>query len=185
MSGWPAIASAVAAWLAFLLSVINLAINLQATRRQEQGRRPRLVPYYRDGFYRGDSGGNGRVYAFLIAISNRSDTDNTVADLELRVTYQNVEGVQVTLKIRAESQKKFDVDSPNYYLTVPHRVDGHQSVLGWCHFTVTGNTLKQFHRIERYVVAAIDGDGADAVVEPILLSARNGPGDKAEAQSLV
>jgi hypothetical protein len=185
MSGWPAVASAVAAWLAFLLSVSNLFINVRATHRQEERRRPRLVPYYHDGFYRGDAGGKGRVYAFLIALSNRSDTNNTVAELELRITYTNAGGIQATLKIRAESQKRFDLEPPDYYLAVPQRVDGHQSMLGWCHFIVTENTLKQLHRIERYVVAAIDGDGTDAAIEPILLSARNGPRDKAEAQSLV
>jgi hypothetical protein len=185
MSGWPAVASAVVAWLAFLLSLTNLFISLRVTHRQEERRRPRLVPYYRDGFYRGDADSKKRIYAFLIAISNRSDTNNTVAELELRITYRNAGGIEATLKIREDSRQQFELEPPDYYLAVPQRVDGHQSVLGWCHFTVTENALKQFRRIERYVVAAIDGDGTDATVEPILLSARNGPRDNAETQSLV
>jgi len=109
---WPAIASAAAAWLALLLSGSSVFISRRAMKiaeRQEERRQPRLVPYYRDGFYQEDVSGKQRIYAFLIAISNRSDTNNTITELELRITYTNSDGVPLILKIRAESEKRFDL----------------------------------------------------------------------------
>ena len=113
---WPGIASAIAAWVALLMSGGSLWMSRRAVRiaeRQEKRREPLLKPYYRDGFYQPDADG-GRVYAFLLTVSNRSDSNNTIIELELRITYATPEGVEATLKVRAEPRARFDLDPSSH-----------------------------------------------------------------------
>jgi hypothetical protein len=184
----PAIASAAAAWIALILSGGSLLVSRKAMKiaqQQEDRRKPLLVPYYRDGFFQRDPDGNGRIYALLLSISNRSDSNNTIAELELRITYSTPDNRQVTLKLRAEAKAEQSLEPLSFpYLAMPQRIDGHQAVICWCHFRLSAHILESFQRIERYVVGVIDSDVTDATVEPILLSNRYGPRDTSEADSL-
>jgi hypothetical protein len=84
ISGWASTASAVAAWLALLLSIINLVSTLRRENRREQRQRPLLVPYLRDGLVQRLADKSSRVYAFFLSISNRSDSNNSIREIELR-----------------------------------------------------------------------------------------------------
>jgi hypothetical protein len=82
VSAWIGIASASAAWLALLLSVFNFRTSrkaLQLSEKQEERRKPLLVPYLQQGYIWPGPRPNIRVYAFLLSISNRSDNNNAVA----------------------------------------------------------------------------------------------------------
>ena len=134
------IASAVAPWLALVLSLLSLRSSRRAVRlaeQQDERRRPSLVPYLRDGYVRTGSDESSRVYAFLLSVSNRSDSDNGIAEVELRLTYTTRMSVKMTVKVRSDPELGgafADGDVP--HLPRPARVDAHQTLLGWCFFRV-------------------------------------------------
>jgi hypothetical protein len=164
-----AIATAGAAWLALVLSFLSIGMSRKALRlqeRQEDRRKPSLTPYLSDGFVRVASEGSSRLYAFLLSVSNGSDSDNTVAEVDLRLTYTTPASVQMTVKVRsnAEIGGAF-VGGSGPPLVTPGRVDAHQTVSGWCFFRVEEAVLEG-SRIERYVVALLDSHGSEVTVEP-------------------
>jgi hypothetical protein len=167
-----AIATAGAAWLALLLSFLGIRFSRKALRLQEQQegrRRPLLTPDLRDGFVRVAPDGSSRLYAFLLSGTNGSDSDNAVADVDLRLTYTTRASVLMTVKVRsnAEVGKAF-VDGAGPPLVTPARVDAHQTISGWCFFRVEEAVLEG-STVERYIVALVDSHGIEATIEPMIV----------------
>jgi hypothetical protein len=168
ISGWASTASAVAAWLALILSVINLGSTLRRENRRERRQKPLLVPYLQDGLVQILSDKPSRVYGFLLSISNRSDANNSIREIELRLTYTTAVGVQLTVKLISdpESGKAF-AEAASRALSTPARVDAHQTISGWAFFRLEQAILEGSKGIERHVVTVIDSHGNEVSVEPI------------------
>jgi hypothetical protein len=165
-----AIASATAAWMALLLSVLNLFTSRRALRiseRQEARRKPSVATYLQDGYVSAEP--SQRVYAVMISLSNRSDNNNGIAQATLLLTYITPSGTQVTLKVGAESKPPtiFSKNSANH-LQVPIRIDAHQTVSGWCFFAVDGAILDGSH-VDRTQMAFVDTYGNEWTVEPLII----------------
>ena len=160
----------VAAWLALLLSLFGIIISLRALRIQEQQedrRKPFLVPYLQDGYVGYIS--DGRVYAFLLSVSNPADSDNSVASLDLRLTYKKQSSYQMNIKVRSDSTlDKFFLGSSGHSLLTPSRVDAHQTVSGWVFFMVEESILKGTI-VEGHTILIIDAHGIVTQIEPILI----------------
>jgi hypothetical protein len=160
----------VAAWLALLLSLFGIIISRRALRIQEQQedlRKPFLVPYLQDGYVRYIS--DGRVYAFLLSVSNPTDSDNAVASIDLRLTYKKQNSYQMNIKVRSDSTlNKFYPDRRGHSLLIPSRTDTHQTVSGWVFFMVEETILKGTD-IEAYSISIIDTHGIETKIEPILI----------------
>jgi hypothetical protein len=169
---WAASASAVAAWLALGLSFLSLHSSRKAMRlaeQQEERRRPLLVPYLDDGYVRIGPNGGSRLYAFLLSVSNRSDSNNSVAEVERRLTYTTRADVQMTVKVRSNAQLGGAFgEGAGPPLPKPARVDAHQTALGWCFFRVEEAVLEG-SPIERYVVTLVDSHGNESTVKPIMV----------------
>ena len=167
-----AIATAGAAWLALVLSFVGIHFSRKALRlqeRQEDRRRPMLIPYLTDGFVRAAPDGSSRLYAFLLSVSNGSDADNAVASVDLRLTYTTRANVQMTVKVRSDAEVgKAFVDGSGPPLVAPARVDAHQTLSGWCFFRVEEEVLEG-STVERYIVALTDSHGIEATVEPMIV----------------
>src|ERR1700730_1796073 len=102
-----AVASATAAWMALLLSVLNFFMSRKALRiseQQEARRKPSVVAYLQDGYIAVGIKAGSRIYAILISLSNRSDSNNAIAQAVLLLTYVKSNGTQLTLKRGAESE---------------------------------------------------------------------------------
>jgi hypothetical protein len=168
-----ALASSAAAWIGLLISAISLSTSRRAiriTERQEERREPLLIPELRNGHFRTNPDGSARLYAFLIAVSNRSDTDNAIAHLELRLTYAVREGVDVTVKLPADTAlPKGASQGAETRLAVPSSIGAHQTVSGWCFFRVERSILERPNTIQRYLIAVIDSHGIEATLEPIIV----------------
>jgi hypothetical protein len=168
-----ALASSAAAWLGLLISAISLSTSRRAiriTERQEERRKPLLIPELRNGHFRTSPDGSARLYTFLIAVSNRSDTDNAIAHLELRLTYAVREGIDVTMKLPADTAAaKTSPQGTEIRLAVPSSIGAHQTVSGWCFFRVERSILERPNVIQRYVIALIDSHGIEATLEPIIV----------------
>jgi hypothetical protein len=179
------LATAIAGWVGLLLSIPGLIFSLKALRlaeQQEQRRKPLLSPYLMDGYVRTDPGNGNRVYAFLLSISNPTDSDNSVAGVDLRVTYKTREGVALTVKVRSDSELQRDFENRSGVpLPAPARVDAHQTILGWCFFQIH-RAILEGAIIEDYLVVLIDSHGIEVSVKPIVVREY---GDEIEASSEV
>lgn len=169
---WADIATAVAAWLALILSILSLFVSWRAqrlTERQEERRRPVLVPYLLDGYVRLNKEPAARVYAFLLSVSNPADSDNAVAGMDLHLLYTTQASIQMTVKVRADAtlgSSFCDGSAPP--LTVPARIDAHQTISGWAYFRIQEAILNGAV-IDGYSVVLIDSHGGRATVEPIMV----------------
>lgn len=171
-SSWPEIVTAIVAVVALIVSVISLYFSWQALRlenRREMRRQPVLIPLLLNGYVRVDHVGGARVYAFFISVSNPADTDNTVAELDLRVTYLTRERVQMTVKIGADETlaAEFPQGTPNVF-SIPKRISAHDTVSGWCYFRGDAAVFNGV-RIEGYSIVLTDSHRAASSVEPILV----------------
>jgi hypothetical protein len=167
-----AIASAMAAWMALVLSVLNFFTSRRALRiseQQEVRRRPSVVAYLQDGYVSVGVKPDSRVYAIFVSLSNRSDSNNAIAQAILLLTYIKTDGPELTLKVGTEDEipSAFTEKSINH-LRVPIRIDAHQTVSGWCFFAVNDAILEGSH-IHRTRVAFIDTHGNDTTVEPLII----------------
>lgn len=169
---WTGIATAIAAWLALVVSVLSLVIAIRAQRlaeRQEARRTPVLKPYLVDGYVRTGADGN-RVYAFLLSISNPSDIDNSVANIDLHVAYRRADDdMSMVLKVRASQDSASSITKPlESTLLPPQRVDAHQTLTGWAFFGVSREILTDTI-IDGYRIVLTDTHGIEAAVEPIVV----------------
>ncbi|MCW8916748.1 MAG: hypothetical protein OQK24_12970 [Magnetovibrio sp.] len=166
------LSSAVVPWLALLLSLIGLYSSRKALRlseAQEERQKPLLVLYQQEGYVRYDLDSSSRYFAFLLSVSNRSDADNAISEVLLRLTYTTSESVEMTVKIPStEKTERVFEEFNGPLLTVPERVDAHQTVSGWCYFQVK-DALLDGCRIERHSIAIIDSHGIEVSVEPIVV----------------
>jgi hypothetical protein len=167
-----AVATAIAAWMALLLSVLNFFTSRRALRiseRQEARRKPSVVAYLQDGYIAVGVKPGSRVYAMLVSLSNRSDSDNAIAQAMLLLTYVKSNGTQLTFKVGADGElPKAFMDKSTSHLRIPIRIDAHQTVSGWCFFTVDEAILDGSY-IDRTQVAFIDTYGNESTVEPLII----------------
>ncbi len=169
---WAAIATAGAAWAALILSILNFRTSRRALRiseQQEARRTPSVVAYLQDGYVSVGAKPGSRVYAILVSLSNRSDSNNAIAEVMLLLTYTKPAGVELTLKAGAENElpSTFRDESANH-LRVPIRIDAHQAVSGWCFFAVDDAILEGAD-IDRTRVAFVDTHGNETTVEPLII----------------
>jgi hypothetical protein len=168
-----AVASAAAAWFGLLLSAISLSTSRKAVRiteRQEERRRPLLVADLLQGHYQTTPDGDARVYMFQIAVSNRSDSNNAIARVELRITHNLRGSVDATLKLPADAPHRRDAAAlAGDSLAIPSAIGAHQTISGWCSFRAERSILERPDRIRRYEIAIVDSDGNETMVEPIIV----------------
>lgn len=144
-STWANIATAVAAWFALAPSLLSLVVSwraLRLTEHQERRRRPLLVPYLSDGYVRFISDTGARIYGFLLSVSNPADSDNAVAEADLRLTYRRADE-PTTVKVRSDAALGAAFGNRSgQTLSTPARIDAHQTVLGWVFFRLDKAVVK-------------------------------------------
>ena len=137
---WAAIASAVAAWIAFALSIFNLRTSrlaLRISEAKESRRKPSIASYLQDAYITVGAKPNARVYAVLVSLSNKSDNDNGIASAALNLTYAKTGGAEFAIKVSPENEApKIFADKSTKHLQVPFRIDAHQTISGWTFFAV-------------------------------------------------
>jgi hypothetical protein len=142
---------------------------LRISEQQEARRKPLVVAYLQDGYIAAGIEPGSRVYAILVSLSNRSDSNNAITQTILLLTYAKESGTQLTVKVDPEMEvpKAFTDKSVNH-LRVPIRIDAHQAVSGWCFFAVDDAILEGAH-IDRTQLAFIDTHGNETTVEPLII----------------
>jgi hypothetical protein len=158
LKDWGPLASALAAWTAVLVSWKNARTaggNLQLAEKQEQRRRPTLVPYLADGY--SEAKGNHRLLAFSVSLSNPSDTNNSIAQIELALSYTTPTGVFMTMKLPVSVLGSATVGDVKL-LEPPLKIDAHQSVSGWVFFEIKNELIKGC-RLDTYILQFQDSHG--------------------------
>lgn len=168
---WIEVASAVAAWVALICSLWSLSISQAAFRLakiQDDRRKPNTVPFLHKSFVNFLNEPNGCAYAFLTSISNRSDSNNSIARIELLIFYELDENV-TTLTVNTDSQfgKYFQGDGGTP-LDLPANIDAGQTATGWLYFFARAQLISDI-QIEKYVVRFTDSHGQHSTLSTILL----------------
>jgi hypothetical protein len=125
-----------------------------------------LVANLDDGYVRRVTSDH-RIYAFLLSVSNRSDNNNSLAVVELWLTYKT-RGAPITLKVRSDSTLETIADRRKA-LTLPARIDSHQMVMGWCYFAILSEVVADPNSVQSYKIVCRDSHGLEVSVEPIIV----------------
>jgi hypothetical protein len=168
---WLAIAAAAAAWVAAIISFFNVRTARRALRiaqAQEARRKPLLELYLVDGDLRFLHEERARTYAFLLSISNPTDTSNSVAEFGLRINYATKEGVRSSIIVPFDPRVATEADPGGTPLQPPVKVESHQTVAGWLGFRVAYDLIAN-GEIEDYVIVATDTHGLKALRETVLV----------------
>jgi hypothetical protein len=115
---------------------------LGISERDEQRRQPKLQLYLARSYVRSRDGSD--LYCFLVSISNPTDIDNAVARSELRAALQGQDNREVVYRI-AHNPELAEGGSAgeglgNGALSIPLRIDAHQTVTGWLLFELKSDS---------------------------------------------
>jgi hypothetical protein len=171
-SAWLAIAAAIAAWVGAAISFVNSRTarrSLRLAEAQEVRRRPILTLYLGEGYVRFLDSERVRVYAFVLSISNPSDTNNSVAEFGLQINYVTKQGLRASVVVAASPSlpDEWRTDA-SALLQAPLKVDAHQTVAGWLPFRVSYDLLGD-GSIEDYALVATDTHGNRAAKETVIV----------------
>ncbi len=156
--------SAFNSWRSRRIALRALALNEQ----QELRRQPRLIVYLANGYRRYLP--SKQVFGFMVSVSNPSDTNNSIAMGELRVTYTVSDDAKVTCRVPhnpklAEIDESVGNSKPNVFV-LPARVDAHQTVAGWLFFALDEKLIGG-KTIDAHQILLEDSHGLSTETEPI------------------
>lgn len=159
--------------IAVLISFGSLVVSFLAFRlsqRQDDRRRPSLVPSFLNGYVQFCDEDKVRLYAFLLSISNPSDSNNALARAELHVTYKTLSGQPVTVQIPSSQVvgNGFSELEDFRLVVMPARLDAHQTITGWILFRISESILSE-SEINCYSILLVDSHQIRTSVEPIMI----------------
>ena len=167
---WMPFAAAAAAWVAAVFAYLTARRSGQALRlaeQQEARRRPVLVLYLMRGYLRRID--DDRIYAFMLSVSNPSDSNNSIAQIDLRIEYRTPSNFLAAVDISADSHstEMFGEDNCSR-LETPIRVDAHDTVAGWVFFRAKTALLEDCS-IDTYVIVVTDSHGERVPIKTALV----------------
>lgn len=164
-----AAAAAVAAWVAAWFAYVSARTSkrsLLLAEQQEKRRQPKLVPYLAEGYYKSISQDHFSIYAFSLSISNPTDIDNAIAQIELQIAYTTATNAHMVVKVQHDAilVDRFgggDIEP----FPIPDRIDAHLTIAGWAFFKID-NVLIGNSDIDAYTLIFTDSHGAFSTIEP-------------------
>ena len=165
------IGSLVVAWIAALIAYKSYVIakhSLLIAEEQAFGRRPSLIPYLVDGFASVKKNAGEKIYTFSILLTNRSDNDNAIAEIEFFLTYYRPSQPLASLLLPHNSQLKTPLNiKQDNVLTIPLEVSAHQTVAGWVMFEC--DKIPDDIIIDSYQIRITDSNGLHSKLQPIII----------------
>lgn len=165
------VASAIAAWLAFGVSILSFMISRQAhhlAKRAEERNSPLFSLYLENGYAKTSAEGTAKIYAFLISVTNRSASNNSISTIDLSLTYTSPTRTELTLKIRTDSKLSSEFPPTQNLLNPPIRIDAHQTTSGWCFFKLDRSILNG-GKVDKHIIIVSDSYGNEAKIEPLIV----------------
>ena len=169
---WIAIASTVAALIAVFLAHRSNRIAkraLELSEQQAMARNPYLVPYLIDGLFCRSTENNSTQYVFSVSVSNRSDNDNAVSSIKLRVSFSKHNRPSGNLLLQHDETLGDVLNLPGAPpISIPKPIDAHQTIKGWAMFEVD-NSLLSHNDIDGYEIRIFDSHNMETRLEPIIV----------------
>jgi hypothetical protein len=162
------IASAAAAWTAALFAFITSRNSRRALRiaeQQELRRQPSLALYLDRAYQRANG---SHEYGFLVSVSNRSDSDDALARIDLRIRYKTRDEFVAFVDVPSARLNEPAVTSDGVKLETPARVDAHQTVAGWVYFSHPTSLLADC-LVDDYSVIITDSHGVQTALDTVLI----------------
>lgn len=109
------------------------------------------------------------LYAFSLSLSNRSDSDNSLSALELRIIFTRTGNVSSNIIFPHNSTLSQDfvlVDTKP--IIIPTHINAHGTIAGWAFFEIDDSILRDVN-IDKYEIRFIDAHGKESNIEPIIL----------------
>jgi hypothetical protein len=165
--------------LALLVSSCSALFSWQSGRRaaralaltesQEKRRKPQLGVYLANGFRRVVP--KRQVFGFMVSVSNPTDINNSVARAELQLAYALKNGVSAICRIQhnpALGGTWGDGTSAASLLSLPLRIDAHQTVSGWLIFALEHDVIRD-GTVDAHRLILEDTHGALTETDPIMV----------------
>ncbi|MEC4685485.1 MAG: hypothetical protein VST71_07120 [Nitrospirota bacterium] len=164
-----AAASVVAAWVAALFAYVSARTSKRAlllAEQQEKRRQPKLVPYLVDGYHKSISQDQFSIYAFSLSISNPSDIDNSIAQIEFQIAYTTATNAHMVVKVQHDDNPidRFGGGDIKPFL-IPESINAHLTIAGWAFFKID-DILIGNSDIDAYTLIFTDSHGAFSTLEP-------------------
>jgi hypothetical protein len=171
---WMPFAAAIAAWVAAIFAYLTDRRSsrvLRLAELQEERRRAGLVLYLMRGYVRRTD--ENRIYAFLLSVSNPSDSNNAIAQIDLRIGYRTSSNYLAAVDIPTSSQNddmfgKTMEGYNNSCLEIPISVNAHHTAVGWVFFQ-TKRALFKDCSIDTYTIIATDSHREQSSIETSLV----------------
>jgi len=146
----------------------NAARALAISENQEKRREPQLRIYLVKGYRRLVP--KRQLFGFLVSVSNPTDINNSVARAELQITYvmENDESAICRIQHNAALGEKVGDSTPASVLSLPLRIDAHQTVSGWLLFALDNDAIRK-RTIDAHRLILEDTHGVSTETEPIMV----------------
>jgi hypothetical protein len=149
----------------------NAARALAISENQEKRRQPQLGIYLVvNGFRRLVP--KRQLFGFIVSVSNPTDINNSVIRAELQITYVMENDVTAVCRIQHNSALGGDVGSDTTsaasVLSLPLRIDAHQTVSGWFLFALDNDVIRE-GTIDAHSLILEDTHGVSTETEPIMV----------------
>ena len=123
----------------------NAARALAISESQEKRRQPQLGIYLVNGYRRLVP--KRQLFGFLVSISNPTDINNSVSRAELQITYVTENDLAVVCRVQHNSALGEKVASESAsaasILSLPLRIDAHQTASGWFLFALDNDAIRK------------------------------------------
>ncbi|MGA2183160.1 MAG: hypothetical protein ABSH47_09035 [Bryobacteraceae bacterium] len=142
---------------------------LAISENQEKRRQPQLRIYVANGYRRLVP--KRQLFGFLVSVSNPTDINNAVARAELRVTYLMENDVTAVCRIQHNAALGNNVGNdatPASLLSLPMRIDAHQTVSGWLLFALDNDVIRN-GTIDAHSLILEDTHGVPTETDPIMV----------------
>jgi hypothetical protein len=161
-------------WLGLLVALGSLWYARRAyslADRQDRRALPSLGIYLEDNYILRVSADSDRIFAILIMVSNRSDSSNAMARIELEVIYSGPD--QTELPLRLNSDASLAAAFPGHQsapLLVPSGLPPRQTLKGWCYFKLAHDVVSGQSSVLDQTLLVTDTNGAIHQAKPDLLN---------------
>lgn len=162
-----------AAWVAVIIAMCSHRTtkkSLLIAEEHAKGRCPLLVPYLIKSSFMTTDDKSKRIYVFSVSLTNRSDLDNSIVNIQLLVKYHKPSQPEASLVLPHNiNLKNLLTNEPNKVLQEPFKIHAHDSIVGELLFECD-STLLDAIIIDSYNIVFIDSNGLTCQLQPIMVT---------------
>ena len=163
---WTSFISGFTALIATGISIWSVSTSRRALKLaelQDLRRKANLAVYLSEGFSKYEE--KQRTLSFLISVTNRSDSDDSISRVELQVDYVLANGTVAAVRFPPLPPVVPDGDeSGGVPLGCPQNIDAHKTVEGWLLFRYPIEMLEG-RQVESYSILVQNSEGFVTALE--------------------